>query len=168
MISSRWIRSPLELRVRSAFQNHIATWENHGIWRKASFCEEERKENGSGRAKSGTTIGWWWCSLFLIEKETEGLKSQAILHSHQIRRKTRIPLCLTLKSTPFRVTLKLYGVWREDVIIFIEHIPCAGHLGNALQESYLILLINPYELGILVPHVSKLRLRQGLWLAAGH
>lgn len=142
-ISSRWIRSALELRVRPAFQNHMATWENHDIWRKACFCEEERKGNGSGGAKSETTIGGCCYSLFLIEKETEGLKSQAISHSHQIRSRTRIPLCPTLKYMLFRVTLKLYGIWKEDVIIFIEHIPCAGHFGDALQESYLILLINP-------------------------
>ena len=42
----------------------------------------------------------------------------------------------------FRATVKFYGVWRGEVMIFIEHIPHAGHFGDTLQELALIPLIN--------------------------
>lgn len=37
----------------------------------------------------------------------------------------------------FRATLKLCGVWRGEVTIFIEHIPCAGDFGDTLKNLIL-------------------------------
>lgn len=75
--------------------------------------------------------------LFLFNREGNGGSGRLSNFTWSSDQKWNLNLTVSDPKMLFRATLKLCGVWRGAVTIFIEHIPCAGHFGDTLKNLIL-------------------------------